>query len=376
MTDNYTVYIRRSTDSQEDQHQHDDINDWLSERDLSLGEVEVLAEQASGASSSREEFQNLIDRIKTGDVDHIVVWEISRIARKGKLAQEFFDACENNDTTLHITNGSISEIQPDGTNRLIADIIAAVAAEERRSLIRRTKSGVSRAQSEGKWLGNVPLGFRRDDEGYLQPIIDANRDEGEVSYLEVQEAIERVENGESYNSVAKSLPITRQGLSKIHQNEERRAWYIEGNAEDERVQSAIDSISESTAEMRSFDSNEPILPDDYFELFGEYDHTPDSEYGVEPFPYTIKYPSDVEIEVEWFAEKMLAFTHGDYKFSVYYAPKDTQKEDDWIARRMSEVEGIREREKQDYDEVTERYGSVEEALERLEELVSFEFDWE
>lgn len=244
MTDNYAVYIRRSTDGQEDKHQHDDINDWLEERGLSLGEVEVLAEQASGASSSREEFQSLIDRINTGEVDHVVVWEISRIARKGKLAQEFFDACEDNGTTVHITNGSISEIQPDGTNRLIADIIAAVAAEERRSLIRRTKSGVSRAQSEGKWLGNVPLGFHRDDDGYLQPILDADRNDGEVSYIEVQEALERIEAGESYNSVADSLPVTRQALSNIHQDDDRRSWYLEADADDDRVQEAIDQASQ------------------------------------------------------------------------------------------------------------------------------------
>lgn len=130
------------------------------------------------------------------------------------------------------------------------------------------------------------------------------------------------------------------------------------------------------AERQSFDSNEPILPDDYFELFGEYDHTPNSEDELDPFPYSIKYSSDVEIEVEWFAEKVLSFTHDSYRFTVYYAPKDTQKDDDWIARRLSDVEGIREMEKQDYDEVSERYATVEEALERLEELVIFEFDWE
>lgn len=71
---------------------------------------------------------------------------------------------------------------------------------------------------------------------------DADRDEGEVSYIEVQEALERVENGESYNSVAKSLPITRQGLSKIHQDEDRRSWYLDGDADDERVQEAIDDL--------------------------------------------------------------------------------------------------------------------------------------
>lgn len=245
MSDNYLVYIRRSTDEQDDQHQHDDINDWLNERNLSLGEVEVLAEQASGASSSRDQFQELIEKIQNGSVDHAVVWEISRIARKGKLAQEFFDACEDSGATVHITNGSIAEIQPDGTNRLIADIIAAVAAEERRSLIRRTKSGVSRAQKEGKWLGNVPAGFRRDEEGYLQPIIDADRDDGEVSFFEMQKALERIDSGESYNSVSDSLPITRQGLSNIDQDEDRRAWYLNQEADDEQVQDAIDVVDEA-----------------------------------------------------------------------------------------------------------------------------------
>ncbi|WP_368408824.1 hypothetical protein [Halorussus limi] len=43
----------------------------------------------------------------------------------------------------------------------MADIIASVAAEERRQLIRRTESGQRRAREEGKWLGQVPIGFVR-----------------------------------------------------------------------------------------------------------------------------------------------------------------------------------------------------------------------
>lgn len=374
MSDNYIVYIRRSTDTQEDQHQHDDIKEWLSERDLSLGDVDVLAEQASGASSSRNEFQKLINRINRGDVDHIVVWEISRIARKGKLAQKFFDACEENQATVHITNGSISEIQPDGTNRLIADIIAAVAAEERRSLIRRTKSGVSRAQSEGKWLGNVPLGFRRDDEGYLQPIIDANRDEGEVSYLEVQEALERVENGGSYNSVAESLPITRQGLSKIHQDEERYMWYVGGNAEDDRVQEAIDDVP---IEMNTFDSETPVLWDNYFDMISDYDHTPDSIDDVDPFPYSIQYPSDLDVKIECFAEKLLLLNVDDYRYSVYLAGEARYKDGKkWIARRQSNKDDVRQIQRQRYDETLERFADLEDALEKLSDITHFKFEWE
>lgn len=239
MTIKYLVYVRRSTADQEDEHQFDDIREWLADRDIGLADVEILSEQASGASSTRDQFGEMIDRVESGDITDVVVWEISRIARKGVLAQEFFDACERGDVTVHVTNGSISEIKPDGTNRLIADIIASVAAEERRSLIRRTRSGVSRAQRAGKWTGSPPAGFSVVD-GFLRPIVDPNEDE--ISFLELQTALERVEAGESQRSVAAPLPISRTALSKIYNDEERKAWYIDGSADDDRIQSALDDI--------------------------------------------------------------------------------------------------------------------------------------
>lgn len=78
--------------------------------------------------------------------------------------------------------------------------MAAVAEEERRRLIKRTQAGVERAQRQGKWLGNVPAGFARD------------------------------------------LPaLTRQGLMNIHTDDERRWWYLDATADDERVSNALDS---------------------------------------------------------------------------------------------------------------------------------------
>lgn len=241
--DQTATYIRHSTADQDDAHQRADINEWLDQHDLEIGSVGVYAEQASGASEDRDEFLQLIEDIEAGAYDDVVVWEVSRIARKGFLAQRFFDACEDNNTTIHVTNGSVRRIDPDGHGRLVADIIASVAAEERRQLIRRTRSGQRRAREEGKWLGQVPVGFARSDDGYLTPILDPDYDDGETGFLDVVDALERIENGLSYNKAAGDTPnVTRQTLSAIHQDDERRSWYLSRDAEDDRVQAALEDV--------------------------------------------------------------------------------------------------------------------------------------
>lgn len=375
MADNhYAAYIRKSTDKQSDQHQRQDIKDWLDSEGIEVSEVDIYAETGSGASE-RDQFSDLITEIENETYTDIVVWEVSRIARKGFLAQKFFDAAEDNGVTIHVTDGSVRRIDPDGHGRLVADVIASVAAEERRNLIRRTRSGQKQARKAGKWIGNSPVGFVVVD-GFLKPNLDPDYDEGETGFLDIVEALEAVEAGQSYNNTAENTPnVTRQTLSKIDNDPERRKWYISGEAEDERVQEAIDSVNGSYDEVKLFNSEEPILADDYFDHFADYEHTPDTIDEVDSFPYRIQYPLNVEIEVEWFAEKLLAFVHGSYRYTVYYAPKDTQQDDDWIARRMSTEQGVRAVQEQDYDSVSNRYGSVEEALDALRELVSFEFDW-
>ncbi|MFC4448148.1 MULTISPECIES: recombinase family protein [Halorussus] len=239
----WATYIRKSTEEQDDQHQRQDIKDWFDYKDIPVADVDFYSEAGSGASSNRDEFNDLLNAIENGEYSDVVVWEVSRIARKGELAQRFFDSCEDAGVTIHVTNGSVRKIEADGTGRLVADIIASVAAEERRQLIRRTESGQRRAREQGKWLGQTPVGFVRSDEGYLKPNLNPDYDSGETGFFDVADALERVESGESYNKTAENTPnLTRQTLSKIHQDDDRRGWYIEGEAEDDRVQDALTEV--------------------------------------------------------------------------------------------------------------------------------------
>jgi DNA invertase Pin-like site-specific DNA recombinase len=238
-----SVYIRSSTEEQSDEHQLADVRDWLQRHGLEIGGVDTYSEYGSGASEDRDEFRDLIEAIENDQYTDVVVWEISRIARKGLLAQRFFDACEEHETVIHVTNGSVREIRPDGTGRMVAGIIAEVAAEERRTLIRRTKSGISRARETGKWVGQVPSGFVTVD-GYLKPNLDPDYEAGESGFLDLADAMERLEDGESYRSVASDTPnVTRPTLMRIHKDDDRRAWYLSNEADDDRVDEALQQVN-------------------------------------------------------------------------------------------------------------------------------------
>jgi DNA invertase Pin-like site-specific DNA recombinase len=243
----YATYLRASTEDQETTHQHDAIEEWLTEHDTDQAEVDRFVDLGrSGADPGRKQFTELVETIGTGEYEYVIVWEISRLARLGSIYQRFFEECEDAGTTVAITDGWVEEVRPDGTGKLIADISAAVAEEERRRLIKRTQAGVERAQTQGKWLGNVPKGFARDDDGYLQPVLDSDHEHGEVGYLEVRSALTRVDAGESYRSVANDVPnLSRVSLSRIHKDDERREWYLDAAAEDERIDEALDQVRTS-----------------------------------------------------------------------------------------------------------------------------------
>lgn len=246
----YAAYIRRSTFEQENEHQREEIRRFLEDEGASLGDAEVIAETASGASRDREGLEELMGSIRAGDVDHVVVWELSRIAREGELAQRFFNLCEDHGVHVHVTSGSIREIKPDGTNRFVADILAAVYAEERRTLIRRTKYGQQRALDNDKWVGKPPLGFTTDDDGYLVAnveLYDGHNPDRDGFYA-VAGAMEALEGGGSYRGVAADLQCSRRALADTHKDESRRRRYLEREAKDHRVQNALNELTELEVE--------------------------------------------------------------------------------------------------------------------------------
>ena len=52
-----------------------------------------------------------------------------------------------------------------------------------------------------------------------------------------------IDDGESYRSIAMEMICTRQALSSVDQDGEKRRWYLEREAADDRVQRALDELN-------------------------------------------------------------------------------------------------------------------------------------
>lgn len=59
----------------------------------------------------------------------------------------------------------------------------------------------------------------------------------------VAHAVKEINGGESYQGAADGLQCTRQALSSVDQDGEKRRWYLDLEADDDRVQRALDELN-------------------------------------------------------------------------------------------------------------------------------------
>ena len=243
--DNTALYVRRSTYRQENEHQMNALSDWLAKHELEISDIvehdHLYSETGSGASNDRDELHRLLGDIENDEISHVAVWELSRIARAGAIAHQYFDTCEDHGATTHITDGHVREIRPNGDGRFVAEIFMSLYAEERRTLIRRIKYGQERAYRQDKWVGKPPLGFTTDDDGYLVPNLGFNEERD--GFFTIKNAIEDLAaRRESFNSVSKRLKCSRNGITRVFQDDDARARYLDYDADDDRIEEALDWV--------------------------------------------------------------------------------------------------------------------------------------
>ncbi len=115
----------------------------------------------TGASIERPGLQKLLNNIKQGGINCVVVYKVDRLSRSlMDFAQllEFFD--KNNVTFVSVT-------QQFNTNtsmgRLTLNILLSFAQFEREIISERTRDKMGAARRKGKWVGGlVPLGYSLD----------------------------------------------------------------------------------------------------------------------------------------------------------------------------------------------------------------------
>lgn len=228
-------YGRVSTTKQDPDRQVEMIRGHLGEE--KFREARAYVDVGSGARDDREEFQRLISDIESGLVDEVHTVEVSRLSRRLSTAADFIDLCVEHEVSLTTLADSFPDLKGDGDvfDKLMGQLTAWMMEYEREMIRERVQSGVTRAIERGKWVGRPPYGFETDSEGYLQVKPD--------DYTAMQTAIEMAQdptNDESVNAIARACNVPQSTLNRTLKDDEKLALYVDGEADDDRLASALD----------------------------------------------------------------------------------------------------------------------------------------
>ena len=145
-------YLRVSTEEQTILNQKLVIKKWASDNDYDI--LDFFADSAvSGKipAINRAGFREMLNLVRTDNVDAVIVYELSRV---GRTFWETLEAIKSIEEFAPLISCSPKEIFLQTTDisvrKLMIGILTWVAEREREILIQRTRDGMQRARISGK----------------------------------------------------------------------------------------------------------------------------------------------------------------------------------------------------------------------------------
>ena len=194
------ILVRVSTSKQETDRQVTELQAYADTQGFTV--VETCREEISGMASEdlRLGLQRVMELAKQGQIEKVLVHEVSRLARKNSVAHAFVESLEEYGVSLYWHQQGIETLLSNGKRNPAAAIMFALLAEmaraERETLSERIKSGLQEAKRKGKSLGR-PKGTTVSKTAFLSTHKDVCR---------------KLREGHSIRNAAK---ITGKGISTV-----------------------------------------------------------------------------------------------------------------------------------------------------------------
>lgn len=211
-------YARVSTADQSLERQLNGIFDYATRSfDVGDGDVEIYRDKSTGTDVSRSGYQKLMSHVDDGDVDAVVVYEVSRVARSIRDLSRTADRVGDADTELHVVSEGLT-LRPgddDPYQDALFQLLGVFAELEAKIKRKNVAEGIAaRQQHDDYHHGPAPLGFEKDD-GRLREAAEYHR---------VCSVLEDVARGEtSKRQAAAELDTSRRTIQRSV--EERRELY-------------------------------------------------------------------------------------------------------------------------------------------------------
>jgi DNA invertase Pin-like site-specific DNA recombinase len=208
----YTRLSQESDTSIDRQKRH--IREYADENGLTLETIYDDGERSSGFDESREEYQQVRDRVQSGEIAAVVVNDKRRLARDFDETMRLVLDLREHDVEAH----SFQEGQLDLSDPVQAAVEVLQAASEheaKKKEIERAREAVQERIDSGHDHGRPPTGFRFDEAG------ERWVPDREGRFEDVVEAIQMVENGATYADVDEELGISPSTMSGVMDRKER-----------------------------------------------------------------------------------------------------------------------------------------------------------
>jgi site-specific DNA recombinase len=154
------AYVRVSTEDQTDfspDAQAKRCRDLARVREL--GPVTVLSDEGwSGKNLERPAMRDLIDRVETDQVSHLLVWRLDRLSRDNGDVSRLVKLFEAHGVKVYSVNEGELDLT-SASGKMQVGVNGVFAQYYRDQIVENTKMGQRQAAENGRWQNHAPTGY-------------------------------------------------------------------------------------------------------------------------------------------------------------------------------------------------------------------------
>lgn len=172
--DKVVILARVSTQAQDYQRQVTELQEYCDRAGWEV--TKVFANKVSGAKAvtERTEIVEIVEYIKSNDIQRVVCLKISRLGRNTLEALKVINYLNENRVSLHVKNYNLETLVDGKVNpvaSLICTILIEIASMERLTIKERMTSGrnqyIAKCREQGIKMGR-PSSYRKSDTTYKE----------------------------------------------------------------------------------------------------------------------------------------------------------------------------------------------------------------
>ena len=175
MTKHIAIYMRVSSRQQDTRSQIPDLKRWVEA--FATGPITWYTDKMTGRTMDRPGWQSLQRNMDEGKVTKIVVWRLDRLGRTASGLTALFEDLQRRGIGFESLKDKIDLSTPAG--RLMANVLASVAAYENEVRGERIRAGQAAAKAHAKSWGGSEKGRKLKVTDEQVKVIHRMKAEGE-----------------------------------------------------------------------------------------------------------------------------------------------------------------------------------------------------